>query len=215
MQTRTLSDPAKRAERLARIHEPHVRALTDLSDEIAQEMRWWTPNFDPESGGVKAKVLLLLESPGPRVSDTGFISQDNPDQTAENMSCLLKLSGLDRSSVLLWNIVPWQMSAKGVVAPTSTQLEQAAPYTLRLLDLLPEVQAVVLIGLKAQRGWAHVLPQLTRTLPSFLCPHPSPLNFNPHPEKAARAIDVLVKARAHARDSIDLDASQQHPKSEQ
>ena len=152
MQTRTLGDQAVQIARVARLQEPHIAALTDFSNAIAQDTRWWTPYFDPDSGGSSAKVLLLLESPGPAVSETGFVSQDNPDPTADNMTHLLNNAGLVRSDTLLWNIVPWQMSAERVVTPSRAQLEQAAPYTMGLLDLLPELMTVVLVGAKAWRG---------------------------------------------------------------
>ena len=43
------------------------------------------PDVDPLDGGVNARLLILLETPGPRVLGTGFVSRDNPDGTAANM----------------------------------------------------------------------------------------------------------------------------------
>lgn len=193
MQTRTLGDQAVQIARMARLHEPHIAALTDFSDAIAKDMRWWTPYFDPESGGSGAKVLLLLESPGPAVSETGFVSQDNPDLTAGNMTRLLNDAGLVRSDIVLWNIVPWQMSAKEVVTPTRAQLEQAAPYTVGLLDLLPELMTVVLVGAKAQRGWKYVALPRERHVSVCTCPHPSPKNFNTRPAQREAAVAQLLR----------------------
>ncbi|WP_194165304.1 uracil-DNA glycosylase [Deinococcus terrestris] len=148
----------------------------------------WLPFFDPADGGVGARVLLLLESPGPVVSRTRFVSVDNPDGTAENMRCLLHLSGLRRSDVVLWNAVPWQMSEGGVVTPRPAQYAEAAPLTREVLALLPQLQAVVLVGKHAQQAWLAV----QSPLPAFSCPHPSPQNFNSRREEAAKALTALV-----------------------
>lgn len=193
MQTRTLGDQAVQIARKARLQEPHIAALTDFSDAIAHDMRWWTPYFDPDSGGRGAKVLLLLESPGPAVSKTGFVSQDNPDPTADNMTHLLNDAGLVRSETLLWNIVPWQMSAERVVTPSRVQLEQAAPYTVGLLNLLPELMTVVLVGAKAQRGWKYVELPRERHVSVCTCPHPSPQNFNTRPAQREAAVAQLLR----------------------
>ena len=103
---------------------------------------------------------MLLESPGPKVSRTQFVSADNPDGTADNMSCLLKLAGISRDRVLLWNIFPWQLSASGVVTPTDQNLREAVPVTLELLSLLPELKVIVLVGKKPRQD-GNTLPCLS------------------------------------------------------
>ena len=142
-----------------------------------------------------ARVLLLLESPGPVVSRTRFVSVDNPDGTAENLRCLLHLSGLRRSDVVVWNAVPWQMSEGGVVTPRPAQYAEAAPLTRHVLSLLPELRAVVLVGRHAQAAWGHV----DSALPTFACPHPSPQNFHTRREEAGTALLALLDARRAAR----------------
>src|SRR5438874_12179802 len=42
------------------------------------------PDFDPWDGGVHAQVLFLLEAPGSKAVDSGFVSRNNPDETAKN-----------------------------------------------------------------------------------------------------------------------------------
>nr|WP_244977117.1 uracil-DNA glycosylase [Deinococcus humi] len=159
------------------------------------------PHFDPRSGGIHSEILLLLESPGPKVAQTGFASPDNPDRTAENLSCLLKLAGISRERCLMWNIVPWQLSAGGVVTPTAMQVRAATPATLELLTLLPELRVVVLVGGKAQSGWRFVQPELPRPLPAMNCPHPSPRFFATDPQAPVRALSALVEARLLAKNA--------------
>jgi uracil-DNA glycosylase len=193
MQTRTLGIDAVRLARHTRLQEVHITPMTAYVERYQRPHPNEMPYFDPDSGGVDAQVLLLMESPGPQVSKTGFVSLDNPDGTAENLSMLLRLAGLPRQKVLIWNSYPWQLSAKRVVMPGEQHLIDAAPATVELLSLLPALKVVVLVGSRAARGWQHVKnsPDLT----VLNCPHPSPVNFGPKPEAAALALSVLGQAR--------------------
>ncbi len=199
MQTRTLGDEAVKTARLARLQEPHIAPLTAFVECIRKtadpHLPGWMPYFDPESGGTGAQVLLLLESPGPQVSRTKFVSLDNPDGTAENLSCLLKLAGLSRDRVLVWNSFPWQLSAERVVVPSENHLKEAASDTLKLISLLPGLKVVVLVGNRAAQGWTHVSALLAQPIKVLTCPHPSPVNLMPRPEAAALAVSVLGQAR--------------------
>ena len=201
MQTRTLGLEAEREKRLTRIYEPHIAPLTAFVDGIRKttdpHQPYWAPYFDPVSGGTAAQVLCLLESPGPQVSTTGFVSADNPDQTAENMSCLLKLAGLSRSKVLLWNIFPWQLSAEQVVTPTTAHLHEAAPVTRELLTLLPELKVIVLVGRQAEAGWEHAGVPVASDIKVLACPHPSPTVFLTNQKAAVKTLATLVEARWH------------------
>ncbi|HET6962909.1 MAG TPA: hypothetical protein VFJ27_10445, partial [Terriglobia bacterium] len=81
---KSLGDPNHRAARIARLQEPHVRPLTSFVDTIRDETGYGTaiPYFDPADGGVRALCLFLLEAPGPKAVRRGFISRNNPDETA-------------------------------------------------------------------------------------------------------------------------------------
>lgn len=193
MHTRSLGLPAVLEARRAQVHAPHVAPLNGWVEELSAER--WTPYFDPADGGTRAQMLLLLESPGPTASRTGFVSMDNPNATAENITCLLHLAGIPRGRVALWNAVPWQMSAGGVVAPVRAHHAEAAPLTRHLLSLLPELRAVVLVGRHAQAAWPHV----GSGLPTFACPHPSPQNFHTRREEAGAALLALLDARRALR----------------
>lgn len=65
------------------------------------------PDFDPWDGGVHAQVLFLLEAPGSKAVDSGFVSRNNPDETAKNFFELNRDAGIPRELTVIWNVVPW------------------------------------------------------------------------------------------------------------
>lgn len=115
-----------------------LRFTTDIDERLrmletvqsAQPLRQWThalvarrivdapnflvPHFDPADAdaGVDARVLFLLEAPGPmtnagnRRPGSGFISVDNNDGTAASILTLRNEADLHEGA-LHWNIVPW------------------------------------------------------------------------------------------------------------
>lgn len=105
-------DPEFRAGKRRRVHEPHVRSLNALVDRWNGEGRR-VPYADPDSGGIHAGILFLHESPGPQASaehESGLVSPDNNDPSAERFWRLSRKAGLSRDSYLNWNVVPWYVS---------------------------------------------------------------------------------------------------------
>jgi uracil-DNA glycosylase len=75
--------------------------------------------------------------------------------------------------LILWNIVPWLPGDDGKVhAPNAADFESAGPFLLKLLDCLPKLKAVVLVGKKAEKGWAKMKPKTAVHV--FTSLHPSP-----------------------------------------
>lgn len=192
--TRRHGDPAFLAEKLTRLDEPHVEQLTGLCRRQGREWGREVPLVDPESGGTSAKVLVLLESPGPRSASgrgSGLISFDNDDATAANgLECLLA-AGLPRHLTVNWNIVPWYL--KAVRRPTGEELEEAVPALEQLLRHLPRLEVVVLLGKTAQDGW----PLLGLDRPGLTVlhgPHPSPQNFNTRPDSRPALVTAFRRA---------------------
>lgn len=113
------------------------------------------PHFDPAETGIRSQVLLLLEAPGPKTvpewGGSGFISVDNNDPTAQNVWRTRDEVGLHHG-ILAWNIVPWVLG-RASVKPTPVELAQGAVELRGLLELLPDLRAIVLSGQKAQAGW--------------------------------------------------------------
>jgi hypothetical protein len=91
VQPRVLRYPEAITRRRAMLDLPHIAPLHIFVQSLRFEGRGVVPDFDPLDGGVAAKVLFLMEKPGPMTDDTarsgrvgsGFISRDNDDPTAE------------------------------------------------------------------------------------------------------------------------------------
>jgi hypothetical protein len=109
-------------DKYRRRFDPHVKPLNELAEEIGETAGKLTPWFDPDGGGVHAKALFLLETPGRKAgSDQGsrFISADNDDPTAENFFRIRDEVGLPRDSLVAWNVVPWYLGdgTRGATLP--------------------------------------------------------------------------------------------------
>src|SRR5689334_1377344 len=76
-----------RADRLGQLQEPHIAPLTAFVDHLRAEAGPGAsiPYFDPWDAGIGAEILFLLEAPGPKAVKSGFVSRNNPDETAKNM----------------------------------------------------------------------------------------------------------------------------------
>ena len=157
------------------------------------------PYFDPWDGGVQAELLLLLEAPGPKAVSTGFISRNNPDETAKNLFELANRAGLERKRSVIWNVVPWYIgTGKTIRAAKAADINQGVPYLGRLVQLLPKLRAVVLLGKKAQRAETH-LNEMLPDLSIFECPHPSPMFVN----RASGNGEVLLNGLRAVKDLLE------------
>jgi uracil-DNA glycosylase len=92
----SLHDADEQERRRALLQEAHIAPLTEYVTYLrtSSEDSRKIPDFDPLDGGTKASVLFLLEAPGRKAVASGFISRDNPDPTARNMTQLLIECGL-------------------------------------------------------------------------------------------------------------------------
>lgn len=86
------ANPSVLQDRRDMIKDEHVKPLTsfvegmlkDVNLQEAMGRNFQIPFFDPLDGGVNASILFLLEAPGPKAIKSGFVSRDNPDNTAKN-----------------------------------------------------------------------------------------------------------------------------------
>lgn len=195
---KTLGCPEARQQRLAAIQMSHVAPLSAFVGNLRAEMGdgYEVPYFDPFDGGVKADCLYLLEAPGPKAVVSGFISRNNPDETAKNFFLLNREAGIDRRRTVIWNIVPWYIGSGTRIRPANARdLGVAAPALVRLTSLLPFLYSIVLVGKKAATAESSIRSLVPNAL-VHVVPHPSPMFVNRLPGN--RAI-LLEKLKAVAR----------------
>lgn len=184
---------------LDRLKEPHVAPLTDFVERVRRERGCGIdfPYFDPSDGGINARFLFVLEAPGPKAVESGFISRNNPDESAKNFFLLNQVAGLPRELTVSCNIVPWFIGVNGKIRQaTQRDIDEGWPYLLQLIGLLPKLQVVVLVGGKAQRV-RHRLEASGVSIPIMDCPHPSPQFVNRKPENRGILLSALKDVAAH------------------
>ena len=154
---RSLRDPEVRAARLAALDAPHIAPLTRYVRNLRERSPGIeVPDFDPADGGVEARLLFLMEKPGPMTSaervgreGSGFISRDNDDPTAQAVFTFMGQAGIPRRETVLWNLIPGWNGERKVTGPETKAGVQEA---LRLMPLLPRLRGVVFVGAKAKRA---------------------------------------------------------------
>lgn len=180
---------------------PHIAPIRTLARRIAAERGAPVPDPDPMDGGVGARLLLLLETPGPMVLRTGFVTRDSANGTAANLFRFLREAGIARADTLIWNAVPWVIHAPGALnrAPRRSEAREAAPYIAPLLALLADLAVVVLAG-RFAGSCAPELAALRPSLPLVVIPHPSPTYVCTSPMVPARIRQGLSDAAGILRE---------------
>ena len=191
---KSLGDETIRRQRFAMLDEPHITSFTSLVQEIRgqEEFSEEVPYFDPMDGGSNARALFLLEAPGAKAVLSGFISRNNPDETAKNMFLALQDADLPRNETVLWNIVPWYLGSGSKIRPASARdIEDGKAYVPRLLEILPRLKVVALVGRKAQRIGTWLEATANRRFAVFHVPHPSPSFVNRRPGNRDHLIESI------------------------
>jgi hypothetical protein len=149
----------------------HMRPLNAYRARLAGQARGFVPDFDPLDGGVGARLLFLLEKPGPKTfppAGSGFVSRDNADPTAMHCRAAMIQAGIPREGTLIWNIAPWWNET---VRTTGAEMRAGAVELAFLLAMLPALRGVVQVGNNAA---AYGGPVAVATgLPLFRSVHPS------------------------------------------
>jgi hypothetical protein len=147
---------SERQRRWEHRYADQVKGLNQLVDELRSGRGGdeSIPYVDPDSGGVGARVLLLMQDPGPKASVTtggsGFLSWDNDDDSAERICLALAKVGLSWAELVPWNTVPWYTG--GTVRSADKQ-RGGLILRSRLVPLLPKLMGVVTMGNVAHGGW--------------------------------------------------------------
>ena len=181
-------DPASRPDHMAPL-DAFVDRLRGRHGEV--------PGFDALDGGIKARLLLLLETPGPGLGQPRRVSRDNPTGTGRNLRRFLDEAEWPRGQTILWNAVPWVIHGPGALnrAPKAAEIAAGLAELPEFLQLLPSLRAVVLAGRVTGRA-APVVAAVRPDLPIFTMPHPSPVYVCTDPAIAIRIRSALTAARA-------------------
>jgi uracil-DNA glycosylase len=176
-QPKSLKDPEQIALRVAALSKPHIKPLADFVKTLGRDEYGEVPNFDPNDGGVDAEALFLLEKPGEKAIESGFVSRNNNDDTAANILRFMKEADIPRKKTCLWNAVPGR---KTPGKPTTLEIQQGATALADLLRILGKVQVVVLVGKEAGQAWLSA--ENLRPLPTIKSAHPSPTTRKYYPD---------------------------------
>ncbi len=184
------------AARAALRGAPHVAPL----DRFVAELRLRhgdVPDLDPADGGSDARLLLLLETPGPGATPLRFVSRDNPTGTGANIRRFTGEAGIARIDTVIWNAVPWVIHAPGTRnrAPRRGEVAAGLADLPGFLALLPRLRVAVLAG----RVAAEARPAIAAArpgLPVIAMPHPSPTIVCTSPAIPARIRAALAEAAA-------------------
>lgn len=194
---KSLSDPAIRNARMSLLSAPHIAPLTHYVGKLRRitNKEKLIPYFDPFDGGINAQCLFLFEAPGPKAVDTGFVSRNNPDESAKNFFLLNKEAQLPRSLTATWNIVPWYIgSGSRIRSATRNDIAEGLEHMAELIPLLGHLSTIVMGGRKAQAAEGY----LRQHLPGIYLikmPHTSPQFVNRAPGNRDRILDVLCEVR--------------------
>ena len=166
-----MSDP-----RMSLRRAPHMAALADFVDKL-RDRGLAVPDLDPNDGGINARAMFPLESPGPKAVTSRYVSSDNPDPSAANMKRLCVEAGFQRSDVVLWNVVPQCISTREKNRNASSKdIRAALPDTQAFIELFPRLRTVVLCGRRAQRVELDLkLAEGVALLKTF---HPGAMSYN-------------------------------------
>ena len=170
-----------------RKYSEHVRKLNELvycHRSKGKEI----PYFDPDDGGVDARLLCLLQDPGKKALNSDRVSMSNDDPTAK---MLAECFGDVREQIVLWNAYPWPL--KGL--KLSEQKEPATTFLEKVIEHLQRLEVVALMGNLAWQLWPKVQPSLLKRDPWINVvhmPHPSARVTQPSGKKQT-AYDTFVE----------------------
>ena len=157
------------------MNDPHMIILKNYVEKLRNtNPKSYTPNFDPNDGGINAKILFLFEKPGrktdPSYGGSGYISLDNKDETARATKKFLKEANINRKKIVIWNTIP---SWNGTRDISIEERKQASLQLSSLLNVLKNLEFIFLVGKEAQKMSKLLDSSKYKIINS---PHPSPIN---------------------------------------
>ena len=199
-QPRLFRDRNEVPRREAEIDSQHVAPLNAWVRKLRKRLgpNAIVPWFDPQDGGCDARILWLLEAPGPKATrewgGSGFISCNNNDSTAQNTWETREEAGVSRKLVVHWNVIPYYIGTDTKIrAYNPNDIAAVGPLIEELVSLLPHLRVVILGGEAARRVWQDFAPHHMK-LHVIECPHPSPTNVNTRPGNRNQIINAWREA---------------------
>jgi uracil-DNA glycosylase len=155
------------------------------------------PGFDPSNGNERARFLLLLEAPGPKAVESGFVSLDNDDNTARNLRKQLQQANIARDEIVLWNVVPWYLGNSAgtkIRAAKRADITKCLAYLSAVVASLKKLECIVLVGGTARK--AHVYLSHETDIRILGCHHTSQRVQNTLPGAAEQNVKVFRRMAA-------------------
>ena len=202
---KTLNSESERTARTALLSQPEWYPLVSIVSRmrIAKGPSFKVPDFDPLDGGIEAQVLFLLEAPGAKAVASGFVSRNNPDETAKNFFLLNNEAGIDRRRTIIWNAVPWYIGSGTKIRPAKRDdVREAEEWLKSLLDTLKQLRIVVFVGQKALHA-QRVVMAYRPDIEVMTMPHTSPMFINRAPGNRERALAALKELSVLITDCDD------------
>ncbi|MCT1641401.1 uracil-DNA glycosylase [Dietzia cinnamea] len=178
------ADPHALALKKGHLRDPHVAAINALADAIADAEgidRGSVPYVDPQLGGVEARVLVLLDNPSTKAEagiGSGLLSLENDDRTARNCAAFYNDLDLAPGLFVHWNVAPAPIAGVKNGGSSPDERERGAAWLRELVDLLPDLRVVLLMGEHARDGWKRTGLSLPGVHIPEDVPHPSQRGLN-------------------------------------
>ena len=159
--TRRMADERFRKNQWDRRYEPQVLAVNTLCDDLGAEIKrregseYKVPYVAPHYNAASASILVLSSNPGPRTGGekgSGFLSLENNDSSAARMCWVFETVGLSTAHALPWNAYPWYVHDKLPNGLPGDLIAAGLDPLKRLLDLHPDIRAVVAHGGDAHKS---------------------------------------------------------------
>ncbi len=132
---------------------------------------------------------------------------ENDDQTVERQCAFIAEAGLEAADVLPWNAHPWYINA----APDRAQLLAGLVPLRRLVELMPRLRVVLLLGNDTRAAWRLFLRQhgefvAQRNLVALPTYHPSRQALqHPDPAERRRREDDIRSVLSRAAELVAAD----------
>ncbi|WP_317451405.1 hypothetical protein [Gordonia jinghuaiqii] len=177
-----------------RRYDSNIRRINQFVDKLRSQRRVDIPYVAPTYGGERARLLILMQDPGPKTRLTnaggsGMICLENIDLSAARQKYFLNEAGIDVSEIVAWSAYPWPKPH-----PQTTASDRDAAEALRsFLSLTPHVEAVILNGNVAKRIWRVLKessPDAVADIKAYPTFHTSERAINPEQKSVAYIDDV-------------------------